>query len=378
MQRRAFLSLTGAGLTAVAGCAGREETETTPDPPATEESDDSEAEPDDADEFDENESDGEADDEREDDEGEDDEEEPTLAVGELLEGERLHAVVDSVDRAATIEGEEPDTGSEFVVVELAVKNPTTDTSVELEGLSGVVLHAAGETTTVRTSDAAVRDPIAVRRLGSVQEVDRSRSFEATNRPSETVRLVPGEVERTALAYEVDREVSGLSLELGSDLLRSIGTDRATVDLDSRAESVASVEQDLQVAVNPIRQAVASQDVELAITEVRIGNDLDPFLEPEEGSQHVFVGVTVTNDSDEEILAPAPETATLKDETGRSYPYDPDAVSSLERIDEEETVGEGETWDGTFGYEVAEGPDHLYWAFDFGVWDEDEKTFWQLR
>ncbi|WP_394740562.1 DUF4352 domain-containing protein [Natronococcus roseus] len=371
MKRRTFVGLAGGSLLAFAGCTGtRTETgsdadgsddssRTTDSTPGTDERDGSEA--DDASD--------DSDDTNDDDDGDSDDEtgERTAAVGELVEGEDLEFVVSDVSRRRSFDGlvvDEADrpllddddrrqasADEEFLVVEFALKN-------------------AGDEL-VSTGDA----------FEPVLEDARERTYPQARSVSETAladgSLAPGEVERGEFAYELPRGRAVSSLAVGAETPEVFGADGVVVDLEAEADEVVTLEQELRVPTSEFGTGIERDGLEISVDRLGSGNDLGPFFEPEADHEYVVVGVTVTNDTDGDREFELGDRTRLKDETGRSYPSEPDALSSLERFDETVTLADGEQYDGSMAYHLERDREELYWLLEPPEW-EGEKEFWRLR
>ncbi|MDG5819566.1 DUF4352 domain-containing protein [Natronococcus sp. A-GB7] len=367
MKRRTFVGLAGGSLLAFAGCTGtRTETNSGADgsdgssrvtdstAPTSErggsESDDT--------------SDG------DDDDGDGDDETGgrTASVGELVEGEDLQFVVSDVSRRRSFEGlvvdDEGDrpllgdddrrrasAGEEFLVVEFALKN-------------------AGDEF-VSTGDAF--EPV----LEDAQE----RTYSQARSVSETAladgSLAPGEVERGEFAYELPRDRAVSSLAVDTEAVEPFGADGVVVDLEAEADEVATLEQELRVAIAEFGAGIERDGLEISVDRLGSGNDLGPFFEPEADHEYVVVGVTVTNDTGGDREFELGDRTRLKDETGWSYPADPDALSSLERFDETVSLADDEQYEGAMAYHLERDREELYWLLDPPEW-EGEKAFWRLR
>lgn len=372
MKRRTFVGLAGGSLLAFAGCTGtRTETDSgadgsddssraTDSAPATDERDGSEADDtgDDDDDAGDDDDDGDSDDETG---------ERTAAVGELVEGEDLQFVVSDVSRRRSFDGlvvDEADrpllddddrrqasADEEFLVVEFALKN-------------------AGDEF-VSTGDA----------FELVLEDARERTYSQARSVSQTVladgSLAPGEVERGEFAYELPRGRAVSSLAIDAGAVEPFGADGVVVDLEAEADEVATLEQELRVPIAEFGTGIDRDGLEISVDRLGSGNDLGPFFEPEADHEYVVVGVTVTNDTGGDREFELGDRTRLKDETGRSYPAEPDALSSLERFDETVSLADGEQYDGAMAYHLERDREELYWLLEPPAW-EDEKAFWRLR
>jgi hypothetical protein len=70
---------------------------------------------------------------------------------------------------------------------------------------------------------------------------------------------------------------------------------------------------------------------------------------------------------------------VKDGDGWSHQEDLTATTELNRaFDEGSPIADGETRRGEVVYEVEKGLSPLYWVFEFSLWTDGDKTFWELR
>ncbi|AGB36135.1 DUF4352 domain-containing protein [Natronococcus occultus] len=354
MKRRTFVGVAGMGVLGVAGC-----THSRTEPEADGSEDGSTAsEPSGAD-------DGGDENGADDDGNEDaaDKASETIAVGELV-GDELEFVVSDVDRRRSFAGLVPeDDGSlhdddergqasadaAFVVVEFAVRNASDEF--------------------VSTADV----------LEPVLEDDAERTHSGVRSVSEQMLadgvLAPGEVERGEVAYELSRDRSGSSLTLEAGAT-ALGED-LVVDLEREADEVATLEQELRVPIREFGAAIERDGLDIGVDRLGTGNDLGSFFEPEPDHEYVVVGLTVTNEAGEDREFSLGDRSRLKDGVGRSYPADPDALSSLERFDDSVSLADGDRYEGSIAYHVERDREELYWLLEPPSWT-DEKEFWRIR
>ncbi|WP_226010470.1 DUF4352 domain-containing protein [Halomicrobium salinisoli] len=279
----------------------------------------------------------------------------TATVGELIEGDRLHLVVESVERGADLgEFSEPDAGNEFLLVNLAIKN-VADEFVTVSNLLQ---------TRVRDDEDYQYDQTFA---GGEQNTFNDGQF------------APGEVERGALIFETPADAGGLALTFDFDVSILGGIGRATVDLTSEASEVAQLEQELGIDVYGPGEAVEYGGVEVTVNDARVEDQLGQFATPDEGNEYVIVDVAITNDTGEQQRFSTVLQMMVKDGEGYTYQEDFAATASLDRaFDEGTPLADGETRRGELAYQVTEGRTPLYWVFEFELFNAGDKTFWELR
>ncbi|WP_255171416.1 DUF4352 domain-containing protein [Natrononativus amylolyticus] len=276
-----------------------------------------------------------------------------VVIGELVSSDDLELVVESAERVTELdEFTEADPGNEFVVVRLAYKN-VSDDHISVSGL-------------LQT------------RLRDDEDYSYDQSLFGTGESLNDGQVVPGEVERGDVVYEVPEDASGLELEFDFDIGLFSGIDRVTVNLESE-DDVHQLEQDLQVDVHDIGQTIEYSGIEITVNDVEFETDLDDFTQAEEGHEYAIVDITVSNQSGEEQRVSTALQMMAKDEDGFSYREDFGAAAALDQsYDESAELADGEDRRGKVAYEVEEGLSPLYWVFEFDLLDDGDKTFWQLR
>jgi len=348
MDRRRYLTLASLGIAGLAGCAGEEPPEEVTD--TTEPSTDApESTPEDT---------------STDDPTEEPTEEPTdtpaaedvsAVIGELVEGEDMSLVVEDFERGVDLgEFNQPDSGNEFVVASIALKN-TSDSYTEVSNLLQTRLRD--------DEDYQYDQAIAT---GDTQSFNGGQ-------------FAPGEVSRGDIPFEVPTDASGLELVFDFNVSLFGGLERATIDLTSEADSVHQLEQTLQVEIYSPGDTVEYGDVETTVNEFRTESSLGSFTQPEQGNEYAIVNISITNNTGEEQTFSTILQMMLKDGEGYSYQEDLMATSQLDRaFDEGTPLSDGETRRGELAYEVQEGLSPLYWAFEFSVFASGNKTFWEVQ
>jgi len=276
------------------------------------------------------------------------------AVGDLVEGENMHLVIESVERGLSETILTPESGNEFVRVSLALKN----VSDEYLSVSSLL-------------QTRLRD-------------DENHQYRSTiigdNRPRFTDgQFVPGEVGRGSLAFEIPQDVSGLQLVFDFDASIFGSIERATIDLTSETSSAHQLEQDLAVDVHQPGDSVSNGDVEATLHGVRTESSLGQFAEADEGNEYAIVDISITNNTGEQQRFSSALQMPCKDNEGYSYTPDIAATTSLDQaFDEGTPLSDGETRRGELPYQVPEGMSPLYWVFEFQLFANGDKTFWQIQ
>jgi len=345
MDRRRYLTLASLGIAGLAGCAGEEAPEPVTDTTEASTDTDSGSSPEDT------ATDGATEESTDTAAAED----VAAAIGELVEGDDMSLVVEDFERGVDLgEFNQPDSGNEFVVASIALKN-TSDSYTEVSNLLQMRLRDDEDyqyDQTIATGDA--------------------QSFNGG-------QFAPGEVSRGDIPFEVPTEASGLELVFDFNISLFGGLDRATIDLTSEADQVHQLEQNLQAEIYSPGDTVEYGDVQAAVNEFRTESSLGSFSEPEQGNEYAIVNISITNNTGEEQRFSTILQMMLKDGEGYTYQEDLMATSQLDRaFDEGTPLADGETRRGELAYQVEEGLSPLYWAFEFSVFASGNKTFWQVR
>ncbi|MCL7418394.1 MAG: DUF4352 domain-containing protein [Halalkalicoccus sp.] len=356
MRRREFIYLAGAGTVAIAGCVGDRSVES----PAEERP--AEGEP------------------------KDDvttsESERTVAVGEVVHGNGLSMVVRGINRVPTLDAtryaDDKDTddggfldsdknenapfqaedgrlqsvaGTEFLTVELAIKNMTDEEFLSLEDILQPELQV----------DRTTHEAILLRAARTLQKG----------------QLVPGEVERGEFVFVVPEGAEGLTLGVKSNSAE-LGTKPLTVDLDAESDPNVDLEQELRVPIHSFGERAEAGGIEVTLNDLELGNNLGAGLQPAEGNEYVALGATIENTTAETVNLSPQNQIRLKDGTGRSYPPDLTTASIFDQFGGDTVLADGESLDGKLAYQIEQETAPLYWTFDFSVSGAGNKEFWQLR
>lgn len=345
LRRRKVLLGLGTAV-AVAGCAGDDE-----EPEVV---DETEEEADTSTETDEDETDEPAEEPEGDAEEEKEEEDVEAVVGDHIAAGDMSLVVEEVRRDADLgEFAEPDAGNEFVSVIVALKN-TSDDFVNVSNL-----------------------------LQTRIQDDEGYSYDQTFFGGDTPtfndgQFAPGEVERGAINFEIPDDASGLKLIWDFSVGLFGGLNRAEIDLEAERD-IHRLEQDLAIDTHGIDDTVEFQDTQVTVNEVRTESELGMFAQPDEGNEYVIVDISIANNTGEEQRISTALQMLIKDDEGWSYQEDFSATAELDRdFDELSPVADGETRRGEVVYEIEEDLSPLYWVFEFSLWTDGDKTFWELR
>ena len=275
-------------------------------------------------------------------------------VGSLVEGENIHLVVEDTETTTQIgEYQEADSGNEFLIATLAMKNVSEDFINVSQLLQTSVCDDEGYSYT--------------------------QSIAVTDQPSfNDGQFAPGEVERGTIVFELPQDATGRTLEFDFDASLIGGVNRAEIDLEDET-SVHTLEQDLTIDVNNVGETVSFRDVSVTVNGVEFESELGPYTQPDEGNEYAIVDISIVNNTGEERSVSTMLQMLVKDGAGWSYQEDLMAASQLDRaFDEGSPLSDGETRRGQLAYEVEQGLSPLYWVFEFSLWTEGDKTFWQLR
>lgn len=279
----------------------------------------------------------------------------TTTLGELVEGDQMSLVVEEFQRGVDLgEYYDPESGNEFALASIALKNISTD-----------------HTTVSNLLQTRIQDD---------EDYQYEQTFAAGDEATfNDGQFAPGEVERGGIPFELPTDASGLQLVFDFDVDLFGGVERATVDLESEASEVHQLEQDLQVDVYSSGDAIEYGDVEVAVNEFRTESSLGQFTEADQGNEYAIVDISITNNTGEDQRFSTVLQMMLKDRDGYTYQEDLMATSQLDRaFDEGTPLSDGETRRGELAYQVEEGLSPLYWVFEFELFTTGDKTFWEVQ
>lgn len=278
----------------------------------------------------------------------------SVAVGEVVEDDSLAMVVRSVEKTSEIgEFQEAESGNTYVVVGMAVKNKSASEFADFSSFWQTRLK--DEANHVYDQTVAV-----------------------TDNPMQSGQLAPGEVARGEVAYEVPEDASGLSMQFDFGSFDLFSFSRVTVDLGSTASEVADLSQEIAVDVHSAGDTVSKQDLQVTLHGFRTETALDSYTEADDGNRYAIPDVSVKNDTGEPLSVSIALQMLVKDGTGRAYTVDAGGLSSLDQaFAQGSEVAAGETRRGEIAYQVPEDADELFFAFEFGLLADGDKTFWAL-
>lgn len=342
-SRRTFIAATAGAVPMIAGCG---ETDPEGDGTPADQGDDSDPAGDGTDTA--TESGGEEETERDE---ADQQQAVEGVVGDRIEGDNLELVVEGVEKTPQVdEYSEAEDGNTFLIVTMAVKNRTES---EFANFSAFM-------------QAVVRDD---------EDYTYSASFHGTGRPLESGQLAPGEVARGDVVFELPEDAAGLELRFDLNAFDFTDFDRVTIDLESEADSIATLEQDLRVDLHGVGDSVSKEGWEIGLNEVRTEQEIG-YNEAEDGHEYLIPNVTATNNTGDSDHLSIGLQMVVKDGDGWQY-RDDVATYSLDRQFESGEFADGETRRGEIAYQVPEDAEPLYWAVEFGIIADGTKAFWQL-
>ncbi|KTG30366.1 DUF4352 domain-containing protein, partial [Haloferax profundi] len=213
-------------------------------------------------------------------------------------------------------------------------------------------------------------------LRDSESYEYSQTFRGTGRRLSSGELAPGEVTRGDIVFEVPQEASGLSLHVDMDeSLFSYGG--AIIDLESEG-SGRTLMQDLNVDVYGVGDTLEFEDIRFTPNEVRTSMG-SGYREPDSGNEFLVVNITVENNSSEELSVSTLLQMDLKDEMGYTYSTSVSGTSSLDRrFSQGQPIAPNSKKRGEIAFEVEQGLSPVYLMMDFEIFDEGDKTFFQLR
>lgn len=278
-------------------------------------------------------------------------------VGEVVKGDRLSMVLREVRKTESLNRfQTAESGNEFVVVRIVVKNTTKS---EFANFSGFL-------------QTRVRDN---------EGYEYSQTLTGSGKAFQGGQLAPGEVTRGDIAYEIPKDASGLTLTFDFQTFAFFQFDRVTVNLSKTADSVGDLKQNLKVPVHDVGKSVSSSQTAVTVNSVDFRKEVGGQYgaEADSGNTFAIIDISVENNSDEEKNVSSILQMGMKDGTGLSYAQSVTATSQLDRSFSEGTpISAGSKRRGKIAYEVPSGAGKLFWTFEFAVFVSGNKTFWQVR
>lgn len=278
-----------------------------------------------------------------------------VPVGEVVSDDTLSMVVRNVSRTSNISDfQEADQGNEFVVVRLVVKNITDNSDTNVSGLFQT-------------------------RIKDSENYTYSSTIAGTDKAFQAGTLSPGEVARGDLYYEVPEDASGLTMQFDFSGVSLFDYNRVTIDLENQADSIEDLSQNLRVETYATGESAEFEGLEVTVNSVEYQSSIGSFTEASQGNEFAIVDITTTNNTDEEISVSSLLQMECKDGRGFSYSGSLTASSQLDQAyPQGSPLGPGETRRGKIAYEIPEDVETLYWTFEFSLFVDGFKTFWQLE
>ena len=237
-----------------------------------------------------------------------------VAVGDLITHRQMSIVVRKVTRGVSVPDFQPDPGMTNVVVDIAVKNTTSDTLLDGISLLPQVVDAQRKT----YIDFSVFLP-------------KGLIYPAT---------LPGEVVRGQLLFQVPTDETGQTLQIST-----AGSFPGTfVDLSTTAPSVADLSQDLVEEAATPGQSVSLLDERFRVDSVETTSTVGS-TQAAPGTEFAVVEATLTNDSSQAKFVTS--QTRLKDSTQQLY-------AAVPRLSTNTEIPAGASDTGVIVYEVDSG------------------------
>lgn len=313
----------------------------------------------------------------------------TLRVGELLHGQSLAFVVTSVQQASVV-----DSSLATSYLDARDGRETIPGIAEADRRSGLFVDESEESIFRATDDAEfVGVELALQNISTDSAVTFQNELSLTLQSDEDEHdnvfpvsgwlprygeLTPGEVERVKFAYVIPQDATDLKLDVHFPPHMGAGADQAAVDLERDHEAPQDVEQQLQTELLTFGQGFETNGVRIDTTSLSTGDNLGPFLEPATDHEYVVLGAKMENETGQTKEFVRGEHVSLKDGQGRRYLASENPLLATQQFDLEESLGQDERREGEFAYHLEKGVDELYWSVDLSLWEAGSKTMWQLR
>jgi hypothetical protein len=272
----------------------------------------------------------------------------TVNIGETFGSSDLKAVVRNVTRGQNIRYAEADSDNDFVIVRLVVKNTTGEYEIDLDGFP----------------------PIFRAQLVDSQNYNYDLIRSPTATPFAYTRLVPGQVMRGDLAYQIPDDASDLKIQFDFSDDPVMNLNRLAVNLSKESDSIDNLTQNIKVRLHPVGESVAFGGLQAQINSVE-------FREQDD-SRVGIVDVSLTNTSDSEIPRNHIYELQCTDELGHNLSRDT-YTSELDlsrTYSTENPLSPGETRRGKVPFTIPVESEQLYCSFNFNEYVDGPKTFWQ--
>ena len=275
-------------------------------------------------------------------------------LGGVIDGGEMSMVARTVSTAKSLgQFQEADSGHQFVVVRLAVKNTS----------SAFVDFSSFWQTQLKDGQNHVYDA----------------SFGVTDHPFDSGTLAPGEVSRGDVVYEVPTDAGDLTLQFDLSSFDLFSYNQVTIDLGKEASSTGDLSQDLGVDVLSAGDSASRDDVSVLVHGVRTETSLGDYTEAEDGMEYVIPDIEITNDTNEALTVSTMLQMRVKTGTGLSNATDLMGSSSLDKAySESSDIQPGASRRGELAFQVEQDAKPLYFVFDFLDLADSFKAFWSLR
>ena len=274
------------------------------------------------------------------------------ALGDVIEGPRLALVAYDAERTTELgRFTRADAGNEFVVIEMAAKNKSSDEFISFSSFLQVTLRDS-------------------------ESYEYNRAITGIDNSLQSGELAPGEVTRGAIVFEVPEDTAGLTLNV--DLSESVFQySRATIDLETQG-SGRTLSQDLRVPIYAVGDTLEYETTRFTVNGVRTSMGGD-FSSPDAGNEFLIADITVENRGDEELQVSTLLQMEVKDSEGRTDSTSITAMSTLDRgFSQGQPIAPGSDRRGEVAFEVERGLSPLYLVMNFDIFAEGDKSFFQLR
>ncbi|WP_338729897.1 DUF4352 domain-containing protein [Haladaptatus sp. DJG-WS-42] len=277
----------------------------------------------------------------------------TVAVGDLVETPSFSFVLRGVTKTTALtDAQRASRGNTYVVLRFAAKNTSDEVAHWFPRIEPYIADGDG-------NEYYLADTTTTHALPKNHD------------------LLPGEVSRGDVVYEVPEDATNLTYALDFTNRSAVALSTVSIDLESSATPVADLEQTLQT-VHPLGEAVSNNDVRVTVTEVRTTTELGGKLVASEGHEFVLPTLEITNDRTDSIPISSVWNLRLKGATGLVYTVDLWAWESLSEGFDVGSIDAGATARGELAFQLPTDRDACYFMFDwYNLEADDAKAFWEL-
>ncbi|WP_332897170.1 DUF4352 domain-containing protein [Haladaptatus sp. CMSO5] len=276
----------------------------------------------------------------------------TVAVGDLIETSSFSFVLRGVTKTTALtDTRQASRGNTYVVLRFAARNTSDEIVHWFPRIEPYI--ADGKGNTYYLADATT-----------------------THGLPKNHDLLPGEVSRGDVVYEVPETAQNLTYSLDFSNRSEVALSTVSIDLEATVTPVADLEQSLKT-VHPLGEAVSNNDVRVTVTDVRTATELGE-LTAKESHEFVLPTLELTNDRSDSIPITPLWNIRLKRANGLVATADLAAWASLRNGFEEGRIDAGATERGELAFHVPIDRDACYFMFDWYNLDaEYAKAFWML-